>query len=101
MIDHKVEYVDMSPSDALNALIAKELEKVSKKYDFLVKVEVYIKKENDPKGKGCVSEMKVSLPGPQIFASSDEENFEMSVRETARDIDRQLAKRKDEMKRHR
>ena len=99
MIDHKVEYVDMSRSDALNALIAKELEKVSRKYDFLVKV--YIKKENDPKGKGCVSEMKVSLPGPQIFASSDEENFEISVRETARDIDRQLAKRKDEMKRNR
>lgn len=39
--------------------------------------------------------MELSLPGPRIFATSNERNFEVGVRETISDLERQLKKRKE------
>ena len=50
--------------------------------------------ENDALGEK-ICEMELSLPGPKIFASSKEKNFEMAVKETISDIQKQLKKRKE------
>ena len=39
-------------------------------------------------------EVEMSAPGPRLYASSIEKNFEMSVKETFSDIETQLKKRK-------
>ncbi|HZJ37050.1 MAG TPA: HPF/RaiA family ribosome-associated protein [Gillisia sp.] len=44
--------------------------------------------------------MKLSVPGPQIFAESNEESFEAAIAETVSDLERQLSKRKAQMKSH-
>ena len=47
---------------------------------------------------GKICEMELSLAGPRIFASSNEKNYELAVKHTISDLDKQLKKRKAVLK---
>lgn len=93
-----IQFVQMQASETLMDFSKKKLNKLGKKYDWLIHAEVFFKKENDSKGKGKVCEIELSLPGPRIYASSNEESFELALVNTISDIDKQLKKRKGELK---
>ncbi|MCF2873162.1 MULTISPECIES: ribosome hibernation-promoting factor, HPF/YfiA family [unclassified Tenacibaculum] len=95
-----IQFVKMPVSENLQEFIQKKLDKLYKKYDWLIKAQVYIKYENDPTSKGKICEMVLSQSGPQIFASSNEDNYQLAVKNTVSDLERQLSKRKQIMKSH-
>jgi len=84
----------MSRSEAMDIYVNKKLEKLGKKYDWVISAEVYFEKENDPSDKGKICKIELSLPGPRIFAVSNETTFENAVKQTIRDLEIQLKKRK-------
>ena len=69
-----------------------------KKYEWIIKADVSYTLEKDPKGKGKICDIELSLPGPRIFASSNEESFEAATDETIRDLAIQLKKYKGGIK---
>ena len=89
-----IQYVKMKSSESMSSYVTKKLQKVEKKYEWVIRTDVFFKMENDSSEKGHICEMEVSLPGPKIFATSNEKNFELAVKETISDIERQLKKRK-------
>ncbi|PVW15884.1 ribosome hibernation-promoting factor, HPF/YfiA family [Marixanthomonas spongiae] len=89
-----VQYEKMKESEALNAYLMKKLEKLSKKYEWLIRAEVAFKKGQDKTGLDCICEITLSAPGPRIFAASTERYFESALKETINDLERQLKKRK-------
>ena len=91
-----MQYVKMPTSEALTAYTMKRLDKLASKYHWLINATVHFKveKEQDPHAKK-ICEIELSLPGPKIFAQSKEKNFEMAVKETMSDLERQLKKRKE------
>jgi len=89
-----IQYVNMKSSESMSAYIAKKLLKISKKYKWITHTNVFFKMENDPTQKGHICEVELSLPGPKIFATSNENNFEMAVKETLHNVEVQLKKRK-------
>ena len=89
-----IQYVKMKTSESMSAYVTKKLQKISKKYEWIIRIDVFFKAENDKSKKGHICEMEVSLPGPKIFAISNEKNYEMAVKETISDIEKQLKKRK-------
>jgi putative sigma-54 modulation protein len=93
-----VQFVKMPTSESMEAFVNKKLEKLSKRYEWIIKADVFYKIENDPKGKGKICNIQLSLPGPQIFATSDEISYEAATDETIRDLEKQLKKRKSELK---
>ena len=93
-----IQYVDVDVSEALSTYTNGKLEKLSNKYEFLINAEVYFKKEENEHNKGKICNIELSLPGPRIFATSNEKNYEMAVKETINDIERQLKKRKQVFK---
>ncbi len=93
-----IQFVKMPTSEHMEAFVLKELKKLDKKYERIIKTDVFFKLEKDPKGKGKICDIQLSLPGPRIFASSNEESFEAATHETIRDLKKQLKKRKSEMK---
>ena len=95
-----VQFVDVERRPSVEALLMKKLKKLFKKYDWILKADVFYKREKGSVGKGKICEIRLSVPGPRIFAFSDEESFEMVTDETIRDLERQLKKRKGEMKPH-
>jgi len=89
-----VQYVKMEASEALNVYVTKKLNKLARKYDWLIRAEVIFKKGQAKTGKDCIYEIELSAPGPRIFAASSENYYEAALKETIRDLKRQLEKRK-------
>jgi ribosomal subunit interface protein len=94
------EFVNLTQSDRLEELTREKLEKLFNRYDFLIRAQVFFKKENTAGDKGKKCNIKLSLPGPLIFAESDETSLEAAMYETIRDLEVQLKKRKAAMSSH-
>lgn len=92
------QFIDMATSDSLQVYTQNKLQKLAKKYDYLISATVLFKKEVDLKGKGKVCDIELSLTGPRIHASSNEKNYELAVKETLKDAEKQLEKHKATMK---
>ncbi len=95
-----VQFVKMPSSESMEAFVTKRLKKLVNKYDWIISASVFYKLENDPTGKGKICEIKLSLPGPIIFARSNETSYEAATDETIKDLEKQLKKRKAIMKTH-
>ena len=93
-----IQFVKMPTSESMQDYTVNKLDKLAKKYEWLINADVFFKVENDPKGKGKICEMELSLSGPKIFAASNEKNFELAVKNTISDLEKQLEKRKSDMK---
>ncbi len=92
-----IQFIKMPTSESMTIFAKKKLDKLSKKYHWIIKAEVFYKLEKDPKGKGKICEIQLSLNGPRIFASSSEPSFEGATDKTIRDLRKQLKKRKKEI----
>ena len=95
-----VQFLNVEKSPYVEELLMKKLNKVFKKYDWIIQANVFYKLEKESVGKGKICEIRLSVPGPRIFASSDEESFEKATDETINDLERQLKTRKGDMKPH-
>ncbi len=95
-----IQFVKMPVSENLQDFIQKKLDKLYKKHDWLIKAQIYIKYENTPTPKGKICEIVLNQPGPQIFASSNEDNYQLAVKNTISDLEKQLNKRKQIMMSH-
>jgi len=95
-----IQYVGVDLSETLSAFTEEKLQKLFNRYDFLISANVYFKQDENQHDLGKICNIELSLPGPRIFATSNEHNFEVSVRETIKDLERQLKKRKQVYKTH-
>ena len=93
-----IQYVQMATSETMNTYVTRKLQRLAKKYEWLINAEVHFETQHDPKGKGKICKMELSVPGPRIFAVSNEKNYELAVKETIKDLERQLKKRKHTFK---
>lgn len=92
------EYVNTHVSDTLSTYIEERLNKLANKFEFLISAQVYIKHDDKDHNAGKICNIELSLPGPRIFATSNELSYEMAVNETINDLTRQLKKRKEVFK---
>jgi putative sigma-54 modulation protein len=95
-----IQFVQTAQRKGVEELVKQKVDDLGQKYDWLIGADVFFKEEKDTDGKGKICEIRLSLPGPRIFASSDEDSFENSVAETIRDLEVQLKKRKAQMSTH-
>lgn len=94
------QYVGVDISETLSAFTEEKLKSLFNKFEFLISATVYFKQEEHQHETGKICNIELSLPGPRIFATSSERNFEVSVRETINDLERQIKKRKEVFKTH-
>jgi len=95
-----IQFVKMLTSETQEAFAIKKLEKLAKRYDWIIKADVSYKLDNNPKKKGKICDIQLSIPGPRLFATSTAENFEVATDKTIQDLEKQLKKRKAEMRPH-
>ena len=94
------QFVKLDKSESLQDFAQKKLDKLEVKYDFIVRAEVYFKKEEAQDPDGYICNIKLSIPGPQLFAESNKDSFEAAVAASVKELDTQLAKKKSQMKTH-
>lgn len=95
-----IQFVNLDYSDAIAEHTNAKLKKLAEKYDWLINADVFFKEENNSPEKNKVCNIKLSLPGPQIFATSNDKNYEAALKETISDLEIQLKKRKQTYKTH-
>lgn len=93
------EFVHMPVSEALQQYTLKKLQNLSDKYEWLIHATVFFKYGRDHE-KGRICEIELSLNGPRIFAAANERNYEMAVKHTISNLQRQLSKRKSVLYAH-
>jgi len=99
MIQKIFEYHDVAQSMRLEKIANEKLDKLGEKYDMVIRADIFFKEENttsDQTGKIC--NIRLSLPGPRLFAEASYNNFESAINESVSDLERQLRKRKEKMK---
>ncbi len=95
------EYHEIAASPRLEAFAAEKLNKLESKYDFIISADVYFKKENTSSPEnGKICSVRLSLPGPSIFAETSTASLEASISKVVTELKVQLQKRKEKMKTH-
>lgn len=95
------EYHNVTQSDRLESLAKEKLTALKVKYDMVHRADVFFKEENTSSDEtGMICNIRLSLPGPRLFAEASHANFVSSISESVSDLETQLRKRKDKMSRH-
>ncbi|KJD35556.1 30S ribosomal protein S30 [Tamlana sedimentorum] len=95
-----IQYVGLNTSETLSNFTKDKLDNLFKKFEFLISATVHFKQDEKDFNRGKICNIELSLPGPRLFATSNTHNFEVSIRETIADLERQLKKRKQILKVH-
>lgn len=100
-MDINFNYVHVTASERLEEFTAKRLEKLKNRYSWIVRAEVYFKKENTSNSdSGMICDIRISTPGQDVFTSSNEKNFETAISKSMDEVKRQLQKKKEKMTAH-
>jgi len=91
------EYHDVSASDRLEALAKEKLEELQTKFDFVHRADVFFKTQNRSDDAEQICDIRLSMPGPRLFASTNAETFVAAISETVKDLEDQLRKQKEKM----
>ncbi len=98
-MDINFEYDNVNASSRLEILVKEKLNKLFEKYDSIIRADVFFKTENTSSPEtGKICNIRLSLPGPRLFAEASHKNYEASIKESINDLDRQLKKRKEKLK---
>ena len=93
-----IQFVHTNTKKELHDLTIDKLDLLAEKYDWIIRGDVFFKEEKDTtRGRGKICEIRLSVPGPRIFAESDKESFEAALAQTLSEIERQLKKHKAKM----
>lgn len=90
--------VQFDASSQLQEFIRKKLGKLEIFFDKIIDVEVFLKLENHEKIKDKVVEVKVHIPGKNLFAAEVAKTFEESMDLALENVSRQLKRYKEKTK---
>jgi putative sigma-54 modulation protein len=92
--------VGFSATDELVDYTREKTEGLLKFYDQIVGAEVYLKLVQNDKKNTKTAEIKLNIPGNDIYADSQTESFEKSVNESIEKLKSQIRKLKTKMNHH-
>jgi ribosome-associated inhibitor A len=96
----EIRYVEAVQNDALEEQLGTKLDGLERKYDWIMDATVFFKSEKHPNEENCVCEIKLSVPGQSVFASSNEANFNKAVNSSIHQLSSQLETLKGKMIEH-
>jgi len=100
-MDINYNYVHVTASERLEEFTTQRLEKLKERYSWIVRAEVFFKKENTSSNdSGMICDIKISAPGENVFTSSSEKNFEAAISKSIDEVKRQLQRKKEKMSTH-
>ncbi|HKJ06160.1 MAG TPA: HPF/RaiA family ribosome-associated protein, partial [Flavobacteriaceae bacterium] len=88
------EYVNVSASETLEKLVNEKMEAIENRFPFVVRGDVFFKLDNKDEGEQHHCGIRLSVPGPRVYASSNKSTFVEAVNATIRDLKDLLEKKK-------
>ncbi len=94
----RINSIHFTADAKLKEFIEEKVNKLTRFYDRIINVEVFLKLENSGQVKDKIVEMKTSIPGATLIASSVDKSFESSMDAANENMIRQLKRKKEKMK---
>src|ERR1051326_1739161 len=95
----KIHSIHFDADGKLLALINKKLEKLSHFFDAVIRSEVYLKLDKSDTTENKVVEIKIHVPGNDLFVKRQCQSFEEATDECTDALAQQLKKRKEKTRR--
>lgn len=95
-----IQTVDFKASDELLQFTEEKVSNLSKYYDQIVGAEVYLKLVQDEANQNKKAEIKLNIPGNDLFAESQEASFEKAINESVDKLKGQIRKLKTKFQKH-
>ncbi|NQZ43609.1 MAG: HPF/RaiA family ribosome-associated protein [Flavobacteriaceae bacterium] len=92
------EYQGTPSSESLERRILNKMERLKAKYDDIIRAFVFLQYRPDHPKAGKICKIRLSLPGPLLFAEANTDSFDTSYHEVIHELDAQLRKRKEKLK---
>jgi putative sigma-54 modulation protein len=96
----QIHSIRFDADEKLIDLIKKKLNKLETFYDRIIDGEVFLKIENDESRVNKIIEIKLNIPGDQLFAKVRARSFEIGADEATEALRRQIKKFKEKQMIH-
>lgn len=95
----KINSIKFSPTKKLATFVEGKVKKLGHFYDDIIGAEIFLKLENSQKNGNKVAEIKLDLPGNELFAKKNSKSFEESTDSAIDALRKQIIKHKNKRKR--
>jgi len=95
----KINSIKFSPTRKLENFVEGKVRKLGHYYDDIIGAEIFLKVENSQKLKNKVTEIKLDIPGSELFAKKQSKSFEESTDNAIDALRKQIIKHKNKKKR--
>jgi putative sigma-54 modulation protein len=96
-MDIQIQAIHFDVDDKLVDFVEEKVERLSQYYDNIIGAEVKLKVEKAGSHENKVIEIKIAIPGKDLFASKQRNSFEESADEAVEALRRQIKKHKEKL----
>jgi len=96
-MDFKVNTVNFSADEKLVEFIREKVKKLELIYDNIIASEVYLKVDKSESKENKVAEVKILLPGNELFASKQCKSFEEATDLAVQALKKQVSRHKEKV----
>jgi putative sigma-54 modulation protein len=94
-------YQHVTGSKELEAYTEEKLKSIFERYNWVTRADVFFRKENTSRREtGMIAEVRLSAPGPRLFAEESHNTFKESVAKVVSQLKKQCEKRKSDIISH-
>ncbi len=97
-MDIKIHSVHFDADKKLVDFIENKVNKLDQFYDNIIGAEVFLKVEKTQTPDNKIAEIKLQIPGSDLFAKKQSDTFEESTDAAVSALEKQLKKRKDKQR---
>lgn len=95
----KINSLRFSPTKELETFVEGKIKKLTLYYDDIIGAEVFLKLENTQNTENKIAEIKLEIPGNDLFAKKQSKSFEESTDSAIDALKKQITKFKTKRKR--
>lgn len=96
----QIQFVNTKTNPHLEDLLTTGLEKLQRKYSWIISAKAFLKEENYNSGNNKICEVELSVPGPNIFTKEAADSFEAAIAKVLSELEILLRKHKDRLYHH-
>ena len=96
----KIHAVNFNISQHLTDFVNEKVSKLNHYYDAIINSEVYLKLENTSEVENKISELKIMIPGNEIFVKKKAKSFEEATDLAIEAAKKQISKHKEKLNEH-
>jgi putative sigma-54 modulation protein len=97
-MDAKIQSIKFDADKKLISFINSKLGKLQRFYDAIIGAEVFLKLENTPDTENKIVEIKLLIPGNDLFVQRQSKTFEEAIDECIEVLKRQVKKHKEKQR---